>query len=166
MVKNAFQLDVKVKCLKERITQTQLAEMAGAIASYISRLKKSRTASWTKPSWRSSISRATIPDHVCEEGILTNMQNNWNNFLFQKNILSLPAALRINHPWPWHYKSFFIIYFVYTPHTPRGTIPWYECRRSGEYFNNICFQVFFSLGWWFARTTPFICYFAILRTSP
>ena len=45
MVKNAFQLDVKVKCLKERITQTQLAEMAGAIASYISRLKKSRTAS-------------------------------------------------------------------------------------------------------------------------
>ena len=38
MVKNDFDIDVKVKCLEERITQAQLAEMAGTSASYISRL--------------------------------------------------------------------------------------------------------------------------------
>jgi transcriptional regulator with XRE-family HTH domain len=38
MVKNAFDIDVKVKCLEERITQAQLAEMIGTSAPYISRL--------------------------------------------------------------------------------------------------------------------------------
>ena len=38
MVRNDFEIDVKVKCLKERITQAQLAEMVGTSAPYISRL--------------------------------------------------------------------------------------------------------------------------------
>lgn len=38
MVKNDFDIDVKVKCLEERITQAQLAEMVGTSPSYISRL--------------------------------------------------------------------------------------------------------------------------------
>ena len=38
MVKNDFDIDVKVKCLEERVTQAQLAEMVGTSAPYISRL--------------------------------------------------------------------------------------------------------------------------------
>lgn len=38
MVKNGFDIDVTVKCLEERITQAQLAEMVGTSAPYISRL--------------------------------------------------------------------------------------------------------------------------------
>ena len=38
MVKNDFDIDVKVKCLEERITQAQLAEKVGTSAPYISRL--------------------------------------------------------------------------------------------------------------------------------
>ena len=38
MVKNDFDIDVKVKCLEERITQAQLAEIVGTSAPYISRL--------------------------------------------------------------------------------------------------------------------------------
>ena len=38
MVKNDFEIDVKVKCLEERITQAQLAEMVGTSTPYISRL--------------------------------------------------------------------------------------------------------------------------------
>ena len=38
MVKNDFEIDVKVKCLEERVTQSQLAEMVGTSAPYISRL--------------------------------------------------------------------------------------------------------------------------------
>ena len=38
MVKNDFDIDVKVKCLEERITQAQLAEKIGISAPYISRL--------------------------------------------------------------------------------------------------------------------------------
>lgn len=38
MVKNDFEIDVKVKCLEERVTQAQLAEMVGTSPSYISRL--------------------------------------------------------------------------------------------------------------------------------
>lgn len=38
MVKNDFDIDIKVKCLEERITQAQLAEMVGTSAPYISRL--------------------------------------------------------------------------------------------------------------------------------
>ena len=37
MVKNDFDIDVKVKCLEERVTQAQLAEMVGTSAPYISR---------------------------------------------------------------------------------------------------------------------------------
>ena len=38
MVKNDFDIDVKVKCLEGRVTQAQLAEMVGTSAQYISRL--------------------------------------------------------------------------------------------------------------------------------
>ena len=38
MVKNDFEIDVKVKCLEEHVTQAQLAEMVGTSAPYISRL--------------------------------------------------------------------------------------------------------------------------------
>ncbi len=38
MVKNDFDIDVKVKCLEERVTQSQLAKMVGTSAPYISRL--------------------------------------------------------------------------------------------------------------------------------
>lgn len=37
MVKNDFDIDVKVKCLEECVTQAQLAEMVGTSAPYISR---------------------------------------------------------------------------------------------------------------------------------
>lgn len=37
MVKNDFDIDVKVKCLEERVTQAQLAEMVGTSAPYIIR---------------------------------------------------------------------------------------------------------------------------------
>ena len=33
MVKNDFDIDVKVKCLEERVTQAQLAEMVGNFRS-------------------------------------------------------------------------------------------------------------------------------------
>lgn len=33
MVKNDFDIDVKVKCLEERVTQAQLAEMVGNFGS-------------------------------------------------------------------------------------------------------------------------------------
>ena len=35
MVKNDFDIDIKVKCLEERVTQAQLAEMVGTSAPYI-----------------------------------------------------------------------------------------------------------------------------------
>lgn len=38
MVKNDFDIDVKVKCLEERVTQAQLADLVGTSAPYISRL--------------------------------------------------------------------------------------------------------------------------------
>ena len=44
MVKNDFDIDVKVKCLEERITQAQLAEMVGTSPSYISRLINKQTS--------------------------------------------------------------------------------------------------------------------------
>lgn len=38
MLKNNIEIDVKVKCLEEGITQAQLAEMVGTSAPYVSRL--------------------------------------------------------------------------------------------------------------------------------
>lgn len=38
MVKNNLEIDVKVKCLEEGVTQAQLAEMVGTSAPYVSRL--------------------------------------------------------------------------------------------------------------------------------
>ena len=38
MVRNDFEIDVKVKCLEERVTQAKLTEMVGTSAPYISRL--------------------------------------------------------------------------------------------------------------------------------
>ena len=38
MLKNNIEIDVKVKCLEEGITQAQLAKMVGTSAPYVSRL--------------------------------------------------------------------------------------------------------------------------------
>ena len=38
MVKNNLEIDVKVKCLEEGVTQAQLAKMVGTSAPYVSRL--------------------------------------------------------------------------------------------------------------------------------
>lgn len=38
MIKNNLEIDVKVKCLEEGVTQMQLAEMVGTSAPYVSRL--------------------------------------------------------------------------------------------------------------------------------
>lgn len=38
MIKNNLEIDVKVKCLEEGVTQAQLAEMVGTSAPYVSRL--------------------------------------------------------------------------------------------------------------------------------
>ncbi|HJC92277.1 MAG TPA: helix-turn-helix transcriptional regulator [Candidatus Mediterraneibacter excrementigallinarum] len=38
MVKNNIEIDVKVKCLEEGVTQAQLAELVGTSAPYVSRL--------------------------------------------------------------------------------------------------------------------------------
>lgn len=38
MIKNNFEIDVKVKCLEEGVKQAQLAEMIGTSAPYVSRL--------------------------------------------------------------------------------------------------------------------------------
>ena len=38
MIKNSLEIDVKVKCLEEGVTQAQLAEMVGTSAPYVSRL--------------------------------------------------------------------------------------------------------------------------------
>ena len=38
MLRNNVEIDVKVKCLEEGVTQAQLAEMVGTSAPYVSRL--------------------------------------------------------------------------------------------------------------------------------
>lgn len=38
MIKNNLEIDVKVKCLEEGVTQAQLAQMVGTFAPYVSRL--------------------------------------------------------------------------------------------------------------------------------
>lgn len=38
MIKNNLEIDVKVKCLEEGVTQAQLAKMVGTSAPYVSRL--------------------------------------------------------------------------------------------------------------------------------
>jgi len=38
MVKNNFEIDVKVKCMEEDISQAQLAKLVGTSAPYVSRL--------------------------------------------------------------------------------------------------------------------------------
>lgn len=38
MIKNNLEIDVKVKCLEEGVTQAQLAQMVGTSAPYVSRL--------------------------------------------------------------------------------------------------------------------------------
>lgn len=40
MVKNNFEIDVKVKCLEAEITQMQLAERVGTSAPYVNRVIK------------------------------------------------------------------------------------------------------------------------------
>lgn len=41
MLKNNIEIDVKVKCVEEQTTQTELAEKAGTSPSYVNRLIKS-----------------------------------------------------------------------------------------------------------------------------
>ena len=38
MIQNNIEIDVKVKCLEEGVTQAQLAQMVGTSAPYVSRL--------------------------------------------------------------------------------------------------------------------------------
>jgi len=38
MIKNNLEIDVKVKCLEEGVTQAQLAQMVGTSAPYVSKL--------------------------------------------------------------------------------------------------------------------------------
>ncbi len=38
MIKNNLEIDVKVKCLEEGVTQAKLAQMVGTSAPYVSRL--------------------------------------------------------------------------------------------------------------------------------
>ena len=40
MIKNNIEIDVKVKCMEEGITQAQLAEKVGTSAQYLNRLIK------------------------------------------------------------------------------------------------------------------------------
>ena len=40
MVKNNIEVDVKVKCIENRITQAQLAEKVGTTSSYVNRIIK------------------------------------------------------------------------------------------------------------------------------
>lgn len=40
MIKNILEIDVKVKCMEEGLTQAQLAEKVGTSASYVNRLIK------------------------------------------------------------------------------------------------------------------------------
>lgn len=40
MLKNNIEIDVKVKCMEERITQVQLAEKVGTSAPYLNRVIK------------------------------------------------------------------------------------------------------------------------------
>ena len=40
MLKNNIEIDVKVKCMEENLTQVQLAEKAGTSAPYLNRLIK------------------------------------------------------------------------------------------------------------------------------
>ena len=42
MLKNNLEIDVKVKCLEEGVTQAQLAEKIGTSAPYVSRLIKKK----------------------------------------------------------------------------------------------------------------------------
>ncbi|MCR5128729.1 MAG: helix-turn-helix transcriptional regulator [Lachnospiraceae bacterium] len=41
MLKNNIEIDVKVKCVEEQITQAELAEKVGTSPSYVNRLIKS-----------------------------------------------------------------------------------------------------------------------------
>lgn len=41
MLKNNVEIDVKVKCVEEQITQVELAEKTGTFPSYVNRLIKS-----------------------------------------------------------------------------------------------------------------------------
>ena len=40
MVKNNLELDVKIKCIENNVTQTQLAETIGTTKSYVNRVIK------------------------------------------------------------------------------------------------------------------------------
>ena len=40
MIKNNIELDVKVKCIENRITQSQLAEKVGTSSPYVNRIIK------------------------------------------------------------------------------------------------------------------------------
>ena len=58
MIKN-LEIDVKVKCLEESITQAQLAEMIGTSAPYVSRIINRQDGMQTKLLYRCSTSWVT-----------------------------------------------------------------------------------------------------------
>ena len=50
MIKNNLEIDVKVKCLEEGLTQAQLAEKVGTSAPYVNRIIKKPEGVINKPS--------------------------------------------------------------------------------------------------------------------
>ena len=42
MLKNNIELDIKVKCIEQEITQTQIAEKVGTTSSYVNRIVKKK----------------------------------------------------------------------------------------------------------------------------
>lgn len=52
MIKNNIELDVKVKCIENSITQAQLAEEVGTSSPYVNRIIKNRMVWLIKPLYR------------------------------------------------------------------------------------------------------------------
>ena len=68
MVKNDFDIDIKVKCLEERVTQAQLAEMVGTSAPYISRLINKKDGIVNKVFVEMLEKLKNIVDKISEQG--------------------------------------------------------------------------------------------------
>ena len=60
MVKNNFEVDVKVKCIEADMTQAKLGEEVGTTGQYVNRLIKKGDSIVNKPLFRCSKFSATI----------------------------------------------------------------------------------------------------------
>ena len=60
MVKNNFEVDVKVKCIEADMTQAKLGEEVGTTGQYVNRLIKKSDSIVNKPLCRCSKFSATI----------------------------------------------------------------------------------------------------------